>query len=64
MSILTMLKEGRALDIDAKGSTAIQESYPVTEALPILEIRSSNFGMALFGQSYFGKSIKGEDKPA
>ena len=64
MSMLLMIKEGRALDIDSKGSTPIQESYPVSEAIPANEVISANFGMAMFGQSHFAKAVNAEDKAA
>tara|TARA_R100001230_G_C5600063_1_gene114191 strand:- start:410 stop:604 length:195 start_codon:yes stop_codon:yes gene_type:complete len=64
MSMLLMLKEGRVLDIDSKGSTPIQESYPVEDAVPVSEVRSASFGMALFGQTHFAKTINAEDKVA
>jgi len=64
MSMLLILKEGRILDIDSKGSTPIQESYPVEDAVPVSEVRSASFGMALFGQTHFAKTINAEDKVA
>ena len=64
MSMLLILKEGRLLDIDSKGSTPIQESYPVEDAVPTSEIRSATFGMAMFGQSHFAKAVNAEDKVA
>lgn len=64
MSMLIMLKEGRALDIDSKGSTPIQESYPVSEAIPPNEVISANFGMAMFGRTHFSKVVNSEDKVA
>jgi len=62
--MLLILKEGRILDIDSKGSTPIQESYPVEDAVPVSEVRSASFGMALFGQTHFAKTINAEDKVA
>jgi hypothetical protein len=64
MSMLLILKEGRLLDIDSKGSTPIQESYPVEDAVPTSEVRSATFGMAMFGQSHFAKAVNAEDKVA
>ena len=64
MSMLLILKEGRALEIDSKGSTPIQESYPLEEAVPVSEVRSATFGMAMFGQSHFAKTVNAEDKVA
>ena len=64
MSMLLMLKEGRALEIDSKGSTPIQESYPLEDAVPVSEVRSATFGMAMFGQSHFAKTVNAEDKAA
>ena len=64
MSTLLILKEGRALDIDSKGSTPIQESYPLSEAIPVSEVRSALFGMGLFGQTHFAKTVNAEDKVA
>ena len=62
--MLIMLKEGRALDIDSKGSTPIQESYPVSEAIPPNEVISATFGMGMFGRTHFAKVVKSEDKAA
>jgi|TARA_B100000579_G_scaffold367932_1_gene328546 hypothetical protein len=64
MSMLLILKEGRLLDIDSKGSAPIQESYPVEDAVPTSEVRSATFGMAMFGQSHFAKAVNAEDKVA
>ena len=64
MSMLLILKEGRILDIDSKGSTPIQESYPVEDAVPVSEVRSASFGMALFGQTHVANAINAEDKVA
>ena len=64
MSMLLILKEGRVLDIDSKGSTPIQESYPMEAAVPVSEVRSATFGMAMFGQSNFAKAVNAEDKAA
>jgi len=64
MSMLIMLKEGRALDIDSKGSTPIQESYPVSEAIPPNEVISATFGMGMFGRTHFAKVVNSEDKVA
>ena len=64
MSMLLMLKEGRALEIDSKGSAVIQESYPLSEAVPVSEAISSTFGMAMFGRTHFAKVVNAEDKVA
>ena len=64
MSMLLMLKEGRVLDIDSKGSTPIQESYPMEAAVPVSEVRSAAFGMAMFGRTHFSKVVNSEDKVA
>ena len=64
MSMLLILKEGRALDIDSKGSTPIQESYTLSAAIPVSEVRSALFGMGLFGQTHFAKTVNAEDKVA
>jgi len=64
MSMLLMLKEGRALDIDSKGSTPIQESYPLEEVVPVNEAISATFGMGMFGRTHFAKVVNSEDKAA
>ena len=64
MSMLLMLKEGRALDIDSKGSTPIQESYPLEDVIPVNDAISGTFGMGMFGRTHFAKVVKSEDKAA
>ena len=64
MSMLLMLKEGRALEIDSKGSTPIQETYPLEDVIPVNDAISGTFGMAMFGQSHFAKTVNAEDKAA
>ena len=64
MSMLLMLKEGRVLDIDSKGSTPIQESYPMEAAIPVNEVISSSFGIGMLGRTHFAKVVNSEDKVA
>ena len=64
MSMLIMLKEGRALEIDSKGSTPIQESYPLEDAVPVNDAISGTFGMGMFGRTHFAKVVNAEDKAA
>lgn len=64
MSMLMMLKEGRLLSIDSKGSTPIQESYPMEAAIPVNEVISGSFGMGMFGRTHFGEVVNAEDKVA
>ena len=49
MSMLLMLKEGRVLDIDSKGSTPIQESYPMEAAVPVSDHKSISSSSSIPG---------------